>query len=73
MAQSIILLIKIDKTFLVPKLNLYMSYLINNIKESALDNTIIHIFYNYIKLSFDTHLSEAIDAGNKISFSLDNK
>lgn len=52
---------------------MYLSYLINNIKESAIDSTITHIFFNYIKLAFNTQLSEAVDAGNKFAFSLDNK
>ena len=54
-------------------MNLYLSYLIKNMKDSALDSTIVNIFFNYVKLALDAKLSEAIDAGNKVEVGLNDK
>jgi hypothetical protein len=54
-------------------MNLYLSYLIKNSKESAIDSTITHVFYNYVRLTLDTKLSEAVDAGNSIEIILNEK
>lgn len=42
-------------------------------KESPIDSTITHMFFNYLQLTLGTKLSEAIDAGNMVKAELNDK
>lgn len=42
-------------------------------KESPIDSTITHIFFNYVKLTLGNKLSDVIDAGNNLEVILNEE
>ena len=44
-----------------------------NIKDSAVNSTILHLFFNYIKMTIEGKLSDAVVAGNQIELILTEK
>ena len=62
-----------DRTFLIPKaninINLYSPYMRNGPKDSFC----VDIFFNYLQYIFQSSFSEAVDAGNEISITTNEK
>jgi hypothetical protein len=57
---------KQDRTYLAPKVNLYMNIITQNLRDDRKKYVFLNIYFEYLKSIVDTKLNEARDAGNEI-------
>lgn len=62
---------KIDKTFHVPKIYVYIHLISDLLKRSVLTYSNFNFFSEYLEYTLNTNLSEAIETGNNVSLEFD--
>lgn len=62
-----------DRTFLAPRVNVYLQILSNPIRDTAKNFLMFNMFYNYINNALEIKLSAAKDAGIDITTSFNEK
>jgi len=64
---------KYDRSFLVPKVNIYFNIITSKLRTSPKDSVVLHIFNNYLAYFFETILSDAKFSGNEINLEFNDK
>ena len=62
-----------DRTFQIPKANIYLNFYSILMRTNPTNSLCIHIFYNYINNLFESAFSDAKDAGNEVKITCDEK
>jgi secreted Zn-dependent insulinase-like peptidase len=61
---------KQDRSFLIPRVKVYLNILSNHLRNDVSKFANFNIFFEYLKLKIETKLSEAVNAGNEIKLEI---
>lgn len=64
---------KLDRTFKTPKANIYLNLITTYLRKDVYQNTMLNLYFEYIKNRVDNLLGMAMDAGNEIKLEINEK